>query len=70
MTKESGSGVSPLILFDAGANTKSEMTQQLRVLFDQLAPITITYANLPHWKQVDVTYFVTYVWQTLFRKKS
>ena len=39
---------------------EQERVQTLATFFDPDAPITITEANLPHWKQDGVTYFVTF----------
>jgi type I restriction enzyme R subunit len=44
-------------LFEA---EEQDRVQTLATFFDPDAPITITEANLPHWKQDGVTYFVTF----------
>ncbi len=39
---------------------ESQRIQTLASFFDPTAPVTITEASLPHWKQDGATYFVTF----------
>jgi type I restriction enzyme R subunit len=44
----------------AASEQESNRLDTHAAYFDPLAPLTITEANLPHWSQDNVTYFVTF----------
>ena len=42
------------------ASDEDNLSTELAAYFNPLAPIEITAANLPHWRQTGTTYFVTF----------